>query len=140
AKMKAGEGRDRDLAVGEAAREANATLASLSRLWPLAIIPITAAGANPLALARPVETDGRIPIRNPAIQGPLNVYYYDYFTEVLGTDVARSKLSKRDGGEILAYECFNLVDGRTGVSEIRDILAGRYTPVPLAEISEYMDL
>ena len=42
--------------------------------------------------------------------------------------------------EILAYESFNLVDGRSTVSEIRDALAGRYFPAPLTEISEYMDL
>ena len=42
--------------------------------------------------------------------------------------------------EILAYESFNLVDGRTTVSEIREALAGRYAPAPLEELSEYMDL
>lgn len=133
------EGRDRDLRLREASAEGSETLASLARLWPLAILPVRSAGADELALARPVTTDARVPVRNPAILGPLNVYYYDYFTEV-GVDVKSAKLSKREGGEILAYESFNLVDGRRTVSEIRDILAGRYAPAPLSEISEYMDL
>ncbi len=37
-------------------------------------------------------------------------------------------------------EAFNLVDGRRSVSGIRDILSGRYEPVPLAEVAEYLDL
>jgi hypothetical protein len=36
-------------------------------------------------------------------------------------------------------EAFNLVDGKRSVSEIRDVLAGRYEPVPLAEVAEYLD-
>jgi hypothetical protein len=32
------------------------------------------------------------------------------------------------------------VDGKRTISDIRDVLTGRYEPVPLAEISEYLDL
>jgi len=34
----------------------------------------------------------------------------------------------------------NLVDGKRSVAEIRDLLAGRYVPVPLAEVAEWFDL
>jgi hypothetical protein len=78
-------------------------------------------------------------VRDPKILGPLNVYYYDYLTEALGAESKTAKLVQRNDG-VLAYESFNLVDGRRTVSDIRDILSGRYVPVPLAEVSEYMDL
>ncbi len=47
---------------------------------------------------------------------------------------------KRDGGEVLAYEAFNLVDGKRSVSEIRNALTGLYESVPLSEVAEYLDL
>jgi len=100
---------------------------------------MSSAGADELAVALSVSGDFRVPVRNPAIQGPLDVYYYDFLTEA-GVDVSAAKLSKREHGEVFAYEIFNLVDGQRTVSEIRDILAGRYFPAPLTEISEYMDL
>jgi hypothetical protein len=84
--------------------------------------------------------DARIPARNLEIVGPLDVYYYDYFTKVLGNDVSAAKLATRDGGEVFAYEAMNLADGKRSVSEIRDMLSGRYGPIPLAEISDYFDL
>lgn len=34
----------------------------------------------------------------------------------------------------------NLIDGKRTVSEIRDLLSGRYAPVPLAEVTEWIDL
>jgi aminopeptidase YwaD len=138
-KMTAPEGRDRELALREATAQGSATLASLARLWPLSLLPMRSAGADELALGLSVSGDLRVPVRNPAIQGPLNVYYFDYLSES-GVDVSAAKLSKRDGGEVLAYESFNLVDSQRTVSEIHDILAGRYFPAPLTEFSEYMDL
>jgi len=138
-RMTTPEGRDRELAVRETTTAGSATLASLARLWPVSVLPMRAAGADELAVALSVSGDFRVPVRNQAIQGPLDVYYYDYLTET-GVDVSAGKLSKREHGEVLAYESFNLVDGRRSVSEIRDILAGLYFPAPLAEISEYMDL
>jgi aminopeptidase YwaD len=42
--------------------------------------------------------------------------------------------------DVLAYEALNLVDGKRSVGEIRDVLAGRYAPVPLAEVAEWLEL
>jgi aminopeptidase YwaD len=140
AEMAGGEGRDRELRLREAAAEGSETLASLDRLWPISIMPLPGAGADELAIARGGNEDRRIPVRSPNVVGPLDIYYYDFFTETLGADVSPSKLASRSGGEILAYETLNLVDGRRMVSEIRDILAGRYQPVPTGEIADYLDL
>lgn len=146
AEMSGGEGRDRALRLREALSEGSETLASLSRLWPVSVVPLRGASGsaadsvNALAGAAASSEDGRVPVRNPEVVGPLDVYYYDFFTEALGSDVSQAKLARRDGGEILAYETMNLVDGRRTVSEIRDILSGRYSAVPVAEIADYLDL
>jgi hypothetical protein len=67
------------------------------------------------------------------------VYYYDHLVEVLGT-VPSTALAAGRKGEVLSYECLNFVDGRRSVAEIRDLLTGRYEPVPVAEVAEYLDL
>ena len=46
----------------------------------------------------------RVPMRNPEIRGPLDVYYYDYFADIPGADFSTTALAGRDDGDILAYE------------------------------------
>jgi hypothetical protein len=97
--------------------------------------------ATPAAPSAPPAggRDGRVPVRNPEIRGPLDVYYFSFLANA-GVDASGAALMKRDGGEVLAYEAFNLADGRRSVSEIRDALAGLYEGVPQAEVAEYVDL
>src|SRR4029453_309029 len=121
-----------------------AMLRSVAALWPgtaSAARAAEAALALPPPDRRPSATppELRAPVRNPDVRGPLGVYYYDHLEETLGK-VTETKLQSRGNGEVLAYECLNLVDGRKSVSQIRDVLTGRYEPVPLAEIAEYFDL
>jgi aminopeptidase YwaD len=52
---------------------------------------------------------------------------------------SKAALPDRADG-VLAWEAFNFADGRRTVSEIRDVLSGRYAPVPLAEVAAYFDL
>jgi hypothetical protein len=79
--------------------------------------------------------------RYAEIVGPLGVYHFDYLDRALGEgSISKIALSKRDGGDVLAWEAFNLADGRRSISDIRDILTGRYSAVPVSEISEYFDL
>jgi hypothetical protein len=42
--------------------------------------------------------------------------------------------------DVLTFEALNLVDGKRTISEIRDLLSGRYAPVPLAEVAEWLEL
>jgi hypothetical protein len=79
-----------------------------------------------------------VPERTAAVRGPLDVYYYNHLATVLGESRAPVALEKRD--EVLAYEALNLVDGKRSVGDIRDLLTGRYAPVPLAEVAEWLDL
>jgi hypothetical protein len=83
--------------------------------------------------------DGRVPVRNAEIRGPLDVYYFS-FLRAPGADAPKAPaLVARERGEVLAYEAFNLVDGKRTVSDVRDALSGLYAPVPLAEVAEYLD-
>jgi hypothetical protein len=130
-----------------AARESGArALETAAALWPSAARDASAeagrlrregAAAPAPSSARP---DARVPVRNPAISGPLNVYYYDYFADIPGADFTKIALASADDGDVLAYEALNLADGKRTVSEIRDALAGLYAPIPLPAIAEYFDL
>jgi hypothetical protein len=147
------EGRDARLEAHEAIATARETLGSIAALWP-GTAPAVAREEDRLrelaAILKPAaaaDGDRRVPVRNPEIRGPLGVYYFDYFaqaaagsqTGALGAS-PETALSRRPGGELLAYESLNLVDGKRSVAEIRDVLSGRYEPVPMSEITEYMDL
>ena len=141
ARSRAASGTDAELVRREAIAAGIETLDSLARLWPTAL-PEVAAETEQLRRAMPpaaAPADPRVPVRNPAIVGPLNVYYYDYFADIPGADLSKTALAARDDGDVLAYEALNLADGRRSVSEIRDVLAGRYASVPLSAIAEYFD-
>jgi hypothetical protein len=139
--------------VHEAISTARATLASIAAMWPAAAPSVRREEdrlRDMAAIVKPPPIaggDARIPARNPEVRGPLGVYYFDYFTEKLSgsqTDALvhppETALGKRPQGEVLTYEALNFVDGKRSVSEIRDLLSGRYEPVPLPEVSEYLDL
>ena len=83
--------------------------------------------------------DARVPQRSPGVRGPLDVYYYDHLAETLGSR-PEAALFGRPRGDVLAYEALNLADGTRSISEIRDVLSGRYEPVPLSAIAEYFEL
>jgi hypothetical protein len=142
-----GEDRDGRLASYEAITAAQETLRSLAALWP-STAPAVAKEDERLremaALVRPAAATGgdpRVPVRNPEVRGPLDVYYYNQLSAVLGPSGVRdTALSRRARGDVLAYEALNLVDGKRSVSAIRDTLSGRFEPVPVAEIAEYLEL
>jgi aminopeptidase YwaD len=152
---RAGEDREGRLAVCEAIVTDEEMLASVGRLWP-ATAPTVERERERLremaTLVRPPADpagDRRVPVRNPEIRGPLDVYYFSFLGRWLGRTASASAagaaglpaaLARRPRGGLLGYEALNFVDGKRSVSEIRDVLAGRYEPVPLAEIAEYLDL
>ena len=146
-------GPDPALAAREAILQGVETLESLARLCP-SIAPDVSRDVEHLQAAMPPPPptqDRRVPLRAPAIVGPLNVYYYDYFADKAppGTDPgkggtlfppAEGALGRREDGEVLVYEALNLADGKRTVSDIRDALSGRYAPVPLSAVAEYFEL
>jgi hypothetical protein len=145
---------DPGLATREGVATSIAELESVARLWPStadAVAEETAQLRAELApSARPA--DARVPVRNPEIRGPLQVYYYDYLRRAgvdagadalagrPSVDPAKTALAAREDGGLLAYEALNLADGKRSISEIRDALAGRYAPVPLSAVAEYFEM
>lgn len=135
--------RDGALAVRETEAVNEARFASLARLWPGAAVASLNAGSSPVAALR--EADKRVPVRSPEVRGPLSVYYYDHFTEALAarglSEPALPPLPALPGvdEDLMAYEALNLADGRRSVSEIRDVLTGRYAPVSQAFVAAYFD-
>jgi aminopeptidase YwaD len=134
---------DTRLAEREAVAVGLEELASIAATWPGTAADVRRASAALAALvprAAPAgPRDARVPERTPAVRGPLDVYYYDHLTAVLGEPAGPPPaLERRDG--VLTYEALNLVDGKRTVGEIRDILAGRYAPVPLVEVAEWFDV
>ena len=144
ARARAAYGAEATLKRREAAAAGIQALESVSKMWPstaAAIAPdIQRLRASLTAAPASAPADPRVPVRNPAILGPLNVYYYDYFADIPGADFSKIALASRDDGDVLAYEALNLADGTRSVSEIRDVLSGRYASVPLPAVAEYFDL
>ena len=136
--------RDGALAVRESLTQSTSMLASISKLWPATTNAVRDISAQ-LKTNQPVvpaatNLDKRIPIRSAEIRGPLNVYYYDHVSEAMAArgikeTTAPAIAIKRGDPELMEYEAFNLVDGQRSVSEIADILTGRYAAVPLSFVS-----
>lgn len=122
-------------------REASAvhveTMRSLGTLWPGDPEPSASPSRGAPA---PAGRDARVPVRSPEVKGPLDVYYYDHIEATLGALPEEPALAREKNGDVLAYEALNLVDGRRTVAEIRDVLTGRYAPVPVAAVSGWLDL
>jgi aminopeptidase YwaD len=129
------------LATQEAVAMAVSELESVARLWPSTADAVAEETAQLRAQMSPAARppDPRVPIRNPEIQGPLDVYYFDYLKERL-VDPSKTALASREDGALLAYEALNLADGRRSLSEIRDALSARYAYVSLSAVSEYFEM
>jgi aminopeptidase YwaD len=89
----------------------------------------------------------RIPLRIGEF-GPLTFQNDDVLLDRLGAErVAKVKLlnagssrllNAQDRGAIYAYEIVNFVDGKRSVVEIRDAVAAEFGPIPLDEVSDYL--
>jgi len=136
--------RDADVARREAQAVGVATLRSVAALWPGVSATVREAVTRLEGTAPRVESRGsdpRVPVRNPEVRGPLDVYYYDHLAAALGPGAdRRTALTDRDDGAVLAWEALNLVDGRRSVSDIRDVLCGRYATLSVGDIAQYLEL
>lgn len=81
------------------------------------------------------ETDDRVFVRNPDIQGPMSAFGYSYQEEYLRPeDLAAMVLTIAQ-----SYETLNLVDGERTVSDIRRWLVAEFGDVPLEGVSQYLE-
>jgi aminopeptidase YwaD len=142
--------RDGALAIRESVAMSVAKLESLVRRWPAVATAANEAMTRlksevvPMPPGAASSADRRIPVRAPEIRGPLGVYYYDHFAELVAKNGVQSEtlpvLPAFDGDAgLMQYEALNLADGRRPIAEIRDVLTGRYEPVPLKFVSVYFE-
>jgi hypothetical protein len=133
------------VAMREAIETGIAELESVARLWPSTADAVAEETAQMRAelSAAPRPADPRVPVRNPEIKGPLEVYYFNYLRRAgagADADAAKTALAAREDGGLLAYEALNFADGKRSISEIRDALSGRYASVPLSAVAEYFEM
>lgn len=141
--------RDGALAVREAAAMQRIKLQTVAQRWPA-----TKAVANDLvdqlrtqmvSMPASAADDVRVPVLSPSIRGPLGVYYYDHVGAMLKerniSEASLPALPEFDDEEagVVLYEATNLADGKRSIAEIRDILTGRYVPVPQALIAAHFE-
>jgi hypothetical protein len=81
--------------------------------------------------------DARVPIRNPAVKGPLDPSG-DWLVDKAGA--SRIAIARLPNGDDLTYEIANFVDGTRSVAEIRDAISAEYQPIDLPAVAEYLDL
>jgi hypothetical protein len=108
-----------DVLSKQAAARADDGLALVNRL---VAIPAAATKIDPAA--------SLVPKRNPAVVGPMHVYYYDYLADKLG--------SPAPGNGFVHYEVLNMVDGRRSVLDIRTALNAAYGSISFEEVLAYL--
>jgi aminopeptidase YwaD len=85
------------------------------------------------------EIDARVPVRNPAVKGPL-APGGEWVREKAGPASASIAIARVPNSDDVTYEIVNFVDGTRTVSEIRDAVSAEFDPLELKDVSEYLDL
>ena len=81
-------------------------------------------------------TDRRVPVRNAAVKGPLDLGG-DWLVDK-GVTGALAIASVPRSGDI-TYEIVNFIDGSRTIGEIRDAVSAEFEPVDLKAVAEYVD-
>jgi len=101
----------------------------------LTTIPASRAGMS----AAPPPTDGRIPMRNAAVKGPL-APNGDWLFDKVGRGAASIAIMNVPRSDDVTYEIVNFIDGTRTVGDIRDAVSAEFEPVALSAVREYIDL
>ena len=121
---------DGDLRVGaDAIAGMNAALAGTAR-GILSTLP---------AAPPRVAVDARVPVRNPAVKGPL-APGGEWLREKAGAASVSIAVARVPNSDDVTYEIANFVDGTRTVSEIRDAVSAEFEPLELTAVAEYLDL
>jgi aminopeptidase YwaD len=96
---------------------------------------IVSGGSAPPATA----TDTRVPVRNPAVKGPL-APDGDWVMEKAGAAAAAIAVTQVARSDDVTYEIVNFIDGSRTVGEIRDAVSAEFEPIELKAVAEYLDL
>ena len=87
----------------------------------------------------PAATDRRVPVRNPAVKGPL-APAGDWLKEKTGAASVSLVIAAAPNSDDLTYEIANFVNGIRTISEIRDAVSAEFEPVALEAVAEYLEL
>jgi len=87
----------------------------------------------------PRATDTRVPVRNPAVKGPL-APDGEWVLEKAGPAAAAIAVARVPRSEDVSYEIVNFVDGSRSVGEIRDAVSAEFEPIELKAVAEYLDV
>ncbi len=88
-----------------------------------------------------LKTPSPVYKRNSSVKGPLFVFGYDYLSDHLGEEKAKTlRLLSYEGlwGHEYSYEALNFVDGTRTVNDIRNALSAEFGPIPLDIVEEYL--
>ena len=91
------------------------------------------------AAPRGALADVRIPVRNPAVKGPL-APGGDWLREKAGAGSVSIAIARVPNSDDVTYEIANFIDGTRTVSEIRDAVSAEFEPLELEAVAEYLDL
>ena len=87
----------------------------------------------------PRATDTRVPVRNPAVKGPL-APDGDWVMEKAGAAAATIAIARVPNSDDVTYEIVNFIDGTRTVGEIRDAVSAEFEPIDLKAVAEYLDV
>jgi hypothetical protein len=120
---------------------------SIESLGALADRLRATSGALTLAIAVPPSAtagsasaaDARIPVRNPAVKGPL-APGGDWLVEKAGRGGPPLAISRVPRSDDVTYEIVNFIDGSRSIADIRNAVSAEFEPVELSSVAEYIDL
>lgn len=147
---KSGIPREAVVVASEATRREARRLRSLNRFD---YAPVGSLGAQVLAKvegnlkrmfpagAPPAEgtPDARVPVRNPAVRGPLDPSV-DWVRDKAGAEATALAINRAPRGADVAYEVVNFIDGTRTVSDIRDAVSAEFEPIDVKVVAEYLEL
>jgi hypothetical protein len=83
--------------------------------------------------------DRRIPVRNPAVKGPL-APGGDWVREKAGAGSVSIAIGRVPNSDDVTYEIVNFIDGVRTVTDIRDAVSAEFEPLEPGAVAEYLDL
>ncbi len=122
-------------ANGPRLEEASARLADAWRTFGLSTAPLSSV----VDKRRAAAGDKRVPARVPSVKGPLGPGS-DWVVAKAGEGASALAVAKLPRADDICYELVNFIDGTRTVSEIRDAVSAEFSPIPLAAVTEYLDL
>ncbi len=81
----------------------------------------------------------RIPVRNPAVKGPL-APDGDWLADKAGRGAAAIAITRVPRSDDVTYEIVNFIDGARSIADIRNAVSAEFEPIELSAVAEYIDL